>query len=137
MENHYNFSDSEFLQKIIDCEFLASDFSHEAHLRLAWINIELYGIDQSIINIQNQLKTYVESLGAKNKYNVTLTVAAIKAVCHFRLKSVSENFKDFLTEYPQLKNNFKGLMNAHYGIDVFNSNKAKRQYLEPDLLPFD
>ncbi len=137
MENHFNFSDAKFLQKIIDCDFLPIDFSHEAHLRFFWINIKLYGIEQSIISIQNQLKNYVESVGATDKYNITLSVAAIKAVYHFKLKSNSENFKDFITEYPQLKNNFKGLMNTHYGIDIYNSGKSKSQYLQPDLLPFD
>jgi len=68
---------------------------------------------------------------------MTLTIAASKAVAHFIQKSKSNSFHDFILEYPRLKNNFKDLMNAHYKIDIFNSAKAKKEFIEPDLLPFD
>ncbi len=137
MENHFKFSDSEFEKKFISCELNPSDFNHEAHLRLAWINIYKYGIQQAEKNIQFGLKNFVEFVGAKEKYNVTLTLAATKAVYHFMLKSKSDNFKSFITEFPRLKNNFKDLMSSHYEFDIYNSDKANKEFLEPDLVPFD
>jgi hypothetical protein len=79
----------------------------------------------------------VEFLGVTDKYNTTLTIAAIKAVYHFMLKSESDNFKDFIDEFPRLKYNFRELMASHYELYIFNSDKAKKEYLEPDLIPFD
>ena len=137
MEEHFKLSDSEFESQFINCELNPSIFSHEAHLRLAWINIELYGIEQAEKKIQNQLQKFVEFVGAKDKYNTTLTIAAIKAVYHFRLKSNSDNFKEFIAEFPRLKNNFSELMACHYGFDIYNSNKAKKEFVEPDLVAFD
>lgn len=137
MENHFNLSDTEFEKEFIHCKLNPSDFTHEAHLRLAWININKYGIEQAEKNIQNQLQKFVEFVGAKDKYNMTLTLAAIKAVYHFMLKSNSDNFKDFMTEFPRLKYNFKELMDYHYSFDIYNSKKAKMEFLEPDLVPFD
>lgn len=137
MENHFDLSDSDFEKKIISCGLNPSDFTHEAHLRLAWINIKKHGIKQAEKNIQNQLQQFVEFVGAKDKYNMTLTLAAIKAVYHFMLKSNSDNFKDFITEFPRLKYNFKELMACHYGFDIYNSEKAKTEFLEPDLASFD
>ena len=137
METHFELSDSDFENRLINCELNPSDFTHEAHLRLAWINIKKYGIKQAEKNIQIELKNFVEFVGAKDKYNVTLTLAAIKAVYHFMLKSKSDNFKNFITEFPRLKNNFKDLMSCHYGFDIYNSDKAKTEFLEPDLVPFD
>ena len=137
MENHFDLSDSDFENKFISCELNPSDFTHEAHLRLVWININKYGIKQAEKNIQIGLKNFVEIVGAKDKYNMTLTLAAIKAVYHFMLKSNSDNFKDFITEFPRLKYNFKELMDCHYGFEIYDSKKAKTQFLEPDLLPFD
>ena len=137
MENHFDLSDSDFENKFISCELNPSDFTHEAHLRLVWININKYGIKQAEKNIQIGLKNFVEFVGAKDKYNMTLTLAAIKAVYHFMLKSNSDNFKDFITEFPRLKYNFKELMDCHYGFEIYDSKKAKTQFLEPDLLPFD
>ena len=137
MEKHYNLSDLEFEQQFVDCKLDPAIFSHEAHLRLAWININRYGMEQAEKNIQKQLQHFVESVGAKDKYNTTLTIAAIKAVGYFKEKSKADNFKDFIEEFPQLKNNFKALIGSHYSFDIFNSNKAKTTFLEPDLIPFD
>lgn len=137
MQKHFELSDSDFENKFVNFELNPSDFTHEAHLRLAWINIKKYGINQAEKNIQVGLKNFVEFVGAKDKYNVTLTLAAIKAVYHFMLNSKSENFQNFITEFPQLKNNFKDLMSCHYGFDIYNSEKAKIEFLEPDLIPFD
>ena len=125
------------LNFLINCTLSTSIFSHEAHLRLAWINIDKYGIENAEINIQNQLKKYVNFIGAEDKYNTTLTIAAIKAVYHFMLKSESDNFRDLIAEFPTLKYNFKELMAFHYGFDIYTSVDAKKEYLAPDLLPFD
>jgi hypothetical protein len=106
-------------------------------LRLAWIHIKKYGVDRAIENICNQLVMFTKSIGAIDKYNKTLTVAAIKAVNHFIMQSNSKTFQEFVLEFPRLKYDFKALMDAHYLIDIYNSEKAKSEYIEPDLLPFD
>ena len=137
MEKHFDLSGSDFEKKFINCELNPMGFTHEAHLRLAWININKYGIKQAEKNIQSGLQNFVEFVGAKDKYNTTLTLASIKAVYHFMLKSKSDNFKDFITEFPRLKNNFKELLASHYGFDIYNSDKAKAEFLGPDLIPFD
>ena len=137
MENNVTRSDQEFKEQFKNCELNPSDFTHEAHLRLTWIHINKYGIEKAIETIQIQLKSFVNFVGAENKYNTTLTVAASKAVYHFMLKSKADNFKDFIIEFPRLKYNFKELMACHYGFDIFNSIKAKNEFLEPDLIPFD
>lgn len=137
MATHFQFTDGEFAHKFKTCELQPDLFSHEAHLRLTYIHICKYGIERALVNIQHQLQNFVSHFGAVEKYNTTVTVAAIKAVYHFMLKSTSNNFKDFIEEFPRLNYNFKELMNAHYRFDIFNSTAAKVKFLEPDLLPFD
>ncbi len=137
MEEHLKMTDYEFETQFDNCELKPEIFSHEAHIRLAWIHINKYGIDQAMENIQNQLKKYVDFVGAPDKYNSTLTVAAIKAVYHYVLRSNSENFKDFISKHSQLKFKFKELISCHYGFDIYNNAKAKLQFIEPDLIPFD
>ncbi|NAY90448.1 hypothetical protein GTQ34_00830 [Muricauda sp. JGD-17] len=137
MEKHFELSDQEFEKRFINCQLNPSDFSHEAHLRLAWICIDQYGIEGAEKYIPVHLQKFVKSVGANDKYNMTLTIAAIKAVYHFKLKSKSNNFKDFITEFPRLKTNFKDLISCHYGFDIYNSERAKMEFLEPDLMAFD
>tara|TARA_R110002051_G_scaffold107681_1_gene180580 strand:- start:401 stop:814 length:414 start_codon:yes stop_codon:yes gene_type:complete len=137
MEKHFELSDTEFEQQFNSCKLNPEIFSHEAHLRLAWINIEKYGIKKAEKNMQLQLRKFVAFVGAKDKYNLTLTIAATKAIYHFWLKSSSNNFKDFILEFPRLKYDFKELIAYHYGFDIYNSDIAKKVFLEPDLVPFD
>ena len=87
MENHFNLSDIDFEKRFISCQLDPSDFTHEAHLRLAWININNYGLEQAQLNTENQIQKFVEFVGAKNKYHMNLTLAAIRAVHYFSLKS--------------------------------------------------
>ena len=137
MEPHLRLSDLEFEQQFQDCTLNPELFTHEAHLRLAYIHINKYGVKLAERNITSQLKAFVIHLGALDKYNETLTLAAVKAVYHFTLKSKSSDFQSFVLEFPRLKSNFRELMASHYSVDIFNSNKAKKEFLEPDLLPFD
>lgn len=137
MNSHYNLNDLEFTDQFQKATLDSKLFTHEAHLRLAWIYINNKGVDIAIEEINKQLVNYVASLNASEKYNKTVTTAAIKAVYHFWLKTESKTFRAFIKEFPRLKNNFKELLASHYGIDIFNSEIAKSTFLEPNLLPFD
>lgn len=137
MNNHFELIDLEFERNFANLQLDPAIFSHEAHLRLAWIHINKYGIDDAITNICSQLKSFVQFLGVPEKYNETVTIAAIRAVYHFKLKSTTVNFQDFMLENPRLKNNFKELLSQHYKTDIFNSTTAKRKFVKPELLPFD
>ncbi len=137
MYDHFSLTDEAFEQQFENSSFDPELFNHEAHLRLAWLHIHKYGISKAIDNITLQLKNYTAKLGAADKYNHTLTIAAIKAVEHFYNKTTAGNFRDFITANPRLKSNFKGLMQAHYSTNIFTSALAKKEYVEPELLPFD
>jgi hypothetical protein len=136
MEAHFELGDYVFEQQFRACTLNPALFNHEAHLRLAWIHIKKYGVDKAIENICQQLTTFVGLLGASDKYNKTLTIAAIRAVNHFINKADIDNFQDFIQTFPRLKFNFKELMAFHYLADIYTLETAKKEYLQPDLLPF-
>ncbi|GGD30725.1 hypothetical protein [Flavobacterium orientale] len=136
MEHHFLLTDQEFEEQFANALVDPTLFTHEAHLRLAWIHIMKYGEPIAIQNITTQLQNYVRHLGATGKYNDTLTVAAIKVVKHFMQKQKLATFHEFITSYPQLKQNFKNCIDQHYSTDIFKCEKAKEKYLEPDLLAF-
>ena len=137
MENHWELSDPDYETQFANATLNPKLFSHEAHLRLAWIHISKYGVDSAIQNICSQLKHYAKVMGVSSKYNETVTVAAIRVVDHFKRKSKSETFQQFIEENSQLKTHFRELIGAHYTTDIFKSELAKKNYLEPELLPFD
>lgn len=137
MNHHFEVSDGDFERQFQSLALDPSLFSHEAHLRLAWIHIQKYGVEQAVVNLCDQIKRFANFHGDFTKFNMTLTVAAVRAVYHFTLKSNHHSFKSFIGEFPRLKYNFKDVMDCHYGFDIYQNPKAKIVYLEPDLLPFD
>lgn len=137
MKGHFVFDDTEFELQFENGTLSPKLFSHEAHLRLAWIHIKKYGEVFAINAISDQLRAYTQEHGAPEKFNMTLTVAAVKAVSHFYHKSKSRDFRGFMTEFPRLKSHFKDLMAAHYSFDIYNLPEAKTKFLAPDLHPFE
>lgn len=137
MTTHFQYNDQELEQMFEDEQLPPALFSHEAHLRLAFIHIRKYGLEKAIRHLTEQIWLYAEGLGVHDKYNETVTVAAVKAVGHFIKKMEGETFHDLMTEFPRLKDDFKGLIRSHYSVDIFNSDAARQKFLEPDLLPFD
>jgi hypothetical protein len=125
MEQHFILSDEEFEEQFENISLNAALFTHEAHIRLACIHIKKYGETKAIENVTTQLKSYLINLGAIEKYNETLTVAAIKAVNHFMQKEKLKSFYEFITACHTLKTNFKNIIEQNYGIDISASKKTK------------
>jgi N-formylglutamate deformylase len=124
-QDHINLSDSEFLTQFENCRLPASSFSHEAHIRLAWLMLKKHGLDEAIRKVSTQIEAYVTHLGATDKYHKTLTVAAVLIVNHFVELSSTSNFNDFITENPRLLTEFKKLVLSHYSVEIFNSDSAR------------
>ena len=137
MTNHYTLQDTELENQFKNASIDRDLFNHEAHLRLAWIYIQRYGIDTAISNMCVQTRNFARTAGAPDKFNMTVTVAAVKAVYHFIQRSQTKDFREFIETFPRLNNNFKDLLKCHYSIDIFNSQQAKKQYIPPDIAPFE
>lgn len=136
MEKHYRFTDDVFEKKFEDCSFPPLYFSHEAHLRLAYIHLEKYGLEKSIENMFKQIYDFAIKYGATMKFNATVTYASLQIMNHYMKKAESDNFPDFIKEFPFLKEDFKTVIGTHYSGDVFRSLEAKKEILEPDLVSF-
>ena len=137
MEPHFALGDAAFELQFSSGRMPPELFTHEAHIRLAWIHLKKYGVEQAVKNVCMQLQHYTALLGASGKYHETLTVAAVRAVHHFMLKTEYDDFQGFIEGNPRLKYHFKDLIAQHYATDIFTSEMARRTCLEPELLPFD
>lgn len=136
MEKHYRFSDEVYEQKFKDGKFPPLYFSHEAHLRLAYIHLKKYGLEQSIENMCTQIYEFAIKYGATMKFNATVTYASLQIMYEYMGKGKSDNFQDLMKEFPHLLQDFKGEIQQYYSWDVFRSPKAKAKIHQPDIKPF-
>jgi len=135
-EKHLLFSDPQFEEKFATSSLPPSLFTHEAHLRLAFIHIKKYGVTKAISNMCQQIENFEKAYGENSKFNKTVTVASVKVLHYFISKSKARTYRSLIRQYPKLKYNFLSLIREHYKLNIFKSKIAKRKYIEPDLMPF-
>ncbi|MEO5979800.1 MAG: hypothetical protein ABIS36_25265 [Chryseolinea sp.] len=133
---HFHLTDADFEKQLEKCILDPSIFTHEAHLRMAYIKIRAFGVSEAVAIVSSEIENYVKFRGAQDKFNKTLTIAAVNTVNHFMNKAKSLTFTDLMIEFPRLKYNFRELISTHYGFDIFNSTQAKKEFIQPDLMPY-
>lgn len=136
MTTHRELSDEDFLTRFRTGELPPTLFTHEAHLRLAWLQLERYELAGAIEQVTQQIQSYVAKWGAQDKYHHTLTVAAVQMVDHFRQRAQTNDFTELLITFPRLRDDFQGLLENHYSKGHYQKAAARTEYLAPDLLPF-
>jgi hypothetical protein len=129
-------TDNEFERQFADCTLDPGTFTHTSHIRLAWIHVRKYGIEQAIENLNTQIARYDGVHGDGTKFHKTLTVAAVYVVNHFACKSSTTGFDDFIMEFPRLTTGFRALIALHYSDHRLAHPEAKTKFVEPDLQPF-
>nr|WP_299172887.1 hypothetical protein [uncultured Allomuricauda sp.] len=135
--SHSQLNDREFQELFKTTALSPHLFTHEAHLRLAWLYLKKYGEKKAVDKACNEIRQFDKLHGNGDKFNTTVTVASVKTVHHFMQKSGSTDFGAFIKEFPRLKFAFRALLDQHYGIDIFSSEQARVSYIEPDVLPFE
>lgn len=118
IEQHKELSDDAFIKSFKDCTLEEAQFTHEAHLRLAWLQIHHLGEIRAIQMVTVMIMKYTKHVGAESIFNLDLTVAAVKLVAKLDALNNHENFDSFMASNPMLKTDFKGLILEHYGIEL-------------------
>ncbi len=110
-------------------------FNHATHVKLAYCYLVELGLIQSQQQMTKTLQQFLAFNGVdKNKFHVTLTSAWLKAVWHFMQQSpVMGSSAEFLTNHPVLLN--KDILLSHYSHERLFSDRARKQFIEPDLNP--
>ena len=135
-EKHHLLTNDEFEEQFESCKLPACYFTHEAHLRLAYIHIKKHGVKQAIKNVSRQIINFDNTFGDGTKFNKRLTIASTKIVEHFMQKTSAVDFKGMLLEFPQLRSNFCDLLKQHYKLDFFKQEKEE-DYLETTTIVYN
>lgn len=136
INSHNDYSDAKFEALLCSAKLDPTLFTHEAHIRLAYMHIRAYGVDLAVERVSQQISHYVTQLGAYDKYHHTLTIASTFIVNHFYHKAESKDFLHFISLHPRLLTHFRELLESHYSRKVYLSDQARHNYLEPDLVAF-
>lgn len=126
-------TDDIFLQQFEQLTLDPEHFCHQGHLRLVWLYLNHYDIGTAINRIGTNIKAYAESLGAHDKFNLTIT-DALARIAASRIKTKPcENWQSFLKLNPDLVDDALGLLLAHYNKSTLFSNDARVTVIAPDI----
>ena len=127
-------SDREFLRAFHEATLSSGDFRHLGHLRLAWLVLKRHSLDEALQIISLGIRQYASSKGASSMYNETLTQFWIRIVNHaIQAHPSPQEFEQFINTFPILLN--KQLPLNHWLPETLSGNRARSNWLEPDLQP--
>lgn len=127
-------NDEQFLQQFEQCQLRPVYFDHEAHIRLAWLYLAKYSLNDAIELSQQRIKRYASSIGAVDKYHATITFAMVKLI-HVRRNAGEKNWLAFIKNNPDLQLDAKRVLGQFYSDDRLYSVEAKHKVIAPDLAP--
>ncbi len=122
-------NDHEFARAFENCELSNESFHHRDHLRLAWIYLKLYGEQEAATRIAASIRNFAAHFGKTDKYHETVTVAWMRLLAH----DAKGSFEETLAAAPMLLE--KNTLGAFYSERLLQSERAKKEFVEPDLKP--
>lgn len=135
-ENHNQLSDNEFLYCF---ETLTLDqllFTHDAHVRLAWLYLKKENsFEKALEKITEGIKRFDNHFAGGNKYHHTITVAFAFIINNRFRQCRTESWEKFMLLNKDLKVSRKALL-VYYSDSLLDSPEAKIKFIEPDLLTF-
>jgi hypothetical protein len=135
LKHELSSSDREFRAAFEAGAFAPADFSHRAHVRLAYVYLADNHRDLALERYRAALVDFLAHHGIPaSKYHETLTRSWILAVHHFMHRSPeAASADDFIERNPQLLDS--KIMLTHYSAGLLFSDAARAEFVEPDLDP--
>lgn len=125
-------ADIVFLHRFETCQLPESEWSHLAHVRVAWTCLAQSESREAIARIRRGIlryNTYV--LNRRHKYHETVTVAFTRIVAS-EMRS-GEPWRDFSARIGGILDRESPVLDRYYSKSLLNSEEARTRFLEPDL----
>ena len=128
-------SDRDFRMAFEAGAYAPADFSHRAHVRLAYVYLADSDVNLALERMRAALVAFLckHDIPA-SKYHETLTRAWLLAVRHFMEGSPpAPSAEAFIEGNPSLLDS--KIMMTHYSAEVLFSDEARTKFVGPDLDP--
>lgn len=128
-------SDEQFLAAFEQCLLPKECWTHEAHLRMAWLYVVREPMEQALPRIREGIQRYNASLGNSKGYHETVTQAYTRLIADRVRNCGSTSFDDFKRRHPELLDRANPILARHYRPETLNSDAARAGVVQPDLEP--
>ena len=126
-------TDDEFLAAFETCKLVRKDWTHEAHVRMAWLYLTQLPFDEALEQVRAGIQKLNTVIGSTDGYHDTITVAFVRVIAD-RLRS-GETYPAFRDRNPDLFDRTLSVLLRHYTNERLYSADARQRFLEPDREP--
>ena len=109
------------------------EFSHHAHVRLAWSYLQRYPLLEAATRFSEALRAFTRRVGAEAKYHETITLAFVLLIAD-RMHS-EESWSEFECNNAALFENGIGALSAYYSPTVLGDVASRSGFVWPDRRP--
>ena len=124
-------NDDEFFTRLCDCSLAPAQFNHLGHLRLGWICLRRFELDEAIRVACGAIGAYAASLGAADKFHWTMTEALMRLLWADRALA----WPAFVAANADLAADARAILARHYSAPLLASDRARAGFVGPDLAP--
>ena len=129
-------SDDDFLLAFEECRIPKERWTHEAHVRMAWLYLRQRPLDEVIPIVRRGIQRYNSSLGNTEGYHETITVAYLMLIDQRVDRGpAASTFAAFSESHPTLLDRTMTALLEHYSRDLLFSPEARGTFVEPDQVP--
>lgn len=127
--------DAAFLERFETCSIEKTCWSHEAHVRMAWLQMRRSSsFDEALNRIRTGIQKLNASLGSQG-YHDTVTIAFARMI-HFRmLHAPDSGFPEFLAANVDLLAKAPPFLSRFYSAERLGSKEAGDGFVSPDRRP--
>lgn len=123
-------NDDAFLAAFEDGTLPKEDFTHAAHVRLAWVCLRRDGFAEGSARVIAGIRAFAALHGATGLYHETVTRAWLALVA--AADDGAPTFEQFLERSPQLRGR---ALDRHYAPETLATDDARARFVPPDREP--
>ena len=124
-------SDDDFLRAFETGTLPKEEFTHGAHVRLAWICLRRDGFEDGGARVVAGIQAFARLHGATGLYHETVTRAWLTLISAADTAG-APSFDAFLAAHPELRGR---VLDRHYQPETLASDAARRRFVPPDREP--
>ena len=124
-------TDAQLVDAFESTELPADQFTHAAHVRVAWWYLTQAPLPDALLRFVTALRRFAAAKGAHGKYHETVTVAYMLILAGRLADAEGLSWTEFAAANPDLFGS-PSVLAKYYSDETLKSERARRSFVMPD-----
>ena len=127
--------------RFLSCTLPKAEWTHQAHLAVGAWHVDRYGPDEALVRLRDGIRLLNDSHGTVNSdtsgYHETITRAYVRLIGGFLASCPDDALQQRVSRLINGPLGDRDVLLRHYSREILMSVRARNEFVEPDLAPFD